>query len=98
MERYFYSDTVSNFIASSNDEILGRLARANRHDLELTQSDAWGQQIEILKEILTEYEGVTFFEYAIPRMGKRIDVLLIIKNVLFVLEFKIGESEYLLSA
>ena len=38
--------------------------------------------------------GSIFFEYSIPRMGKRIDVVLIIKNVIFVLEFKVGEKEF----
>jgi hypothetical protein len=38
--------------------------------------------------------GAIYFEYAIPRMGKRIDVLLIINSVLLVLEFKTGEKEY----
>ena len=39
-----------------------------------------------------------YFEFSIPRMGRRIDVVLIIKNVIFILEFKVGEEEYLLSA
>ena len=40
------------------------------------------------------YKGAIFFEYSIPRMGRRIDVLLIIDSVIFVLEFKIGECEF----
>ena len=31
-------------------------------------------------------------------MGKRIDVVLIINNVIFILEFKVGEKEYLHTA
>jgi hypothetical protein len=50
-----------------------------------------------LKEVVLEYKGRIFFEYSIPRMGRRIDVVLIIRNVIFVIEFKVGEKEFLLS-
>src|SRR6185436_11327328 len=35
-----------------------------------------------------------YFEYSIPRMGRRIDVVLLIDSALFVLEFKIGEHRF----
>jgi hypothetical protein len=98
MKRSFYSDTISNFCSSTSEAILGILASNNEFSLELTQREAWRQEIIILKNILPNYQGAIFFEYSIPRMGKRIDVVLIIQNVIFVLEFKIGEKEFLLSA
>lgn len=98
MQRSFYSDSITNFLNASADQILGTIATRNDFSLELTQKDAWLQQIRILKEILPNYIGLIFFEYSIPRMGRRIDVVLIIKNVIFVLEFKVGEKEFLLSA
>ena len=36
-----------------------------------------------------------FFEFSIPRMGRRVDCVLIIQNIVFVIEFKVGEKEYL---
>ncbi|MEP6466146.1 MAG: DUF2075 domain-containing protein [Parafilimonas sp.] len=98
MNRSFYSDTISNFCSSTSDIILGILAGNNEFALEITQREAWLQEIKILKDVLLNYQGSIFFEYSIPRMGKRIDVVLIIQNVIFVLEFKIGEKEFLLSA
>jgi schlafen family protein len=98
MKRSFYADTISNFCSAPSETILGILASNNEFSLELTQREAWLQQIDILKNILPYYNGSIFFEYSIPRMGKRIDVVLIIQNVIFVLEFKIGEKEFLLSA
>ena len=98
MKRSFYSDTIFNFQLTTSENILGVLASNNEFSLELTQREAWLKQIHILKGILGIYEGAIFFEYSIPRMGKRIDVVLIIKNVIFILEFKIGEKEFLLSA
>ncbi len=98
MKRSFYSDTITNFRSSSSETILGILAANNDFSLEQTQRVAWEQEIIILKDILINYQGRIFFEYSIPRMGRRIDVVLIIKNVIFVLEFKVGEKEFLLSA
>lgn len=98
MERYYYSNSISKFINTSKNEIIGELSRNSGFSLLQTQLNAWVVQIEILKRILAELEGSIFFEYSIPRMGRRIDVVLIVKNVIFILEFKVGEKEYLLSA
>src|SRR4051812_46997062 len=98
MKRSFYSDSITNFLQTTTDHILGVLARSNEFSLEITQKDSWVQEINILKEILNTQNGKIFFEYSIPRMGKRIDVVLIIKNVIFILEFKVGEKEFLSNA
>lgn len=98
MKREFYSDTISSFLKSSTQEILGTLSQNNDFALEQTQRNAWVQEIEILKKVLPRYDGLVLFEYSIPRMGRRIDVVLIIQNVIFILEFKIGEKEFSLSA
>ena len=47
-----------------------------------------------LKASLSNYIGKIYFEYSVPRIGQRIDVLLIIESAIFVLEFKIGERKY----
>lgn len=97
MIRSFYSAPIKSFIESTAQEILGTLAENNGFALDLTQKTAWLQEIKILKEILQTYTGSIYFEYSIPRMGRRIDVVLIIKNVIFILEFKVGEKEFLSS-
>ena len=94
MNRAYYSDEIKTFLTSSTNEILGILADKNEFATEQTQKDAWKFQIEYLQEVLKDYSGSIYFEYAIPRMGKRIDVLLIIKSILFVVEFKVGDREY----
>jgi hypothetical protein len=94
MRREYYSDTISDFINRNNDEILGKLAQGNDFALEQTQRDAWLEEIRILKTVLHPYNGSVYFEYSIPRMGKRIDVVLVIGSVIFVLEFKVGEKEF----
>jgi hypothetical protein len=98
MKRYYYSDLISKFCISTSQEILGAIVESNEFSVETTQKDAWLEQIKILRPILLNYEGGIFFEYSIPRMGGRIDTVLIIKNVIFVIEFKVGEKEFNQSA
>ncbi|MFC0877077.1 DUF2075 domain-containing protein [Saccharicrinis sp. FJH2] len=94
MNRAYYSDIINNFLHKSETEILGALTLENEFSTEQTQRDAWIFQIKYLQILLVGYSGSIYFEYAIPRMGKRIDVLLIIKSIIFVIEFKVGETDY----
>jgi hypothetical protein len=96
--REYYSDSIDNFLKSSTEAILGILVSNNEHTLIHTQRGAWVSEIEILRSVLQPYQGSIYFEYSIPRMGRRIDVVLLIGSVIFVLEFKIGESEFNASA
>jgi len=99
MKRDFYSASIAEFRNTVPDQILGHLAANNPFALEHTQRNAWlGREIDILQDILLHREGFIYFEYAIPRMGKRIDVVLIIGPVIFVLEFKVGEKEFTTAA
>jgi hypothetical protein len=94
MSRAYYSDSIASFVLSEPDEIIGKLTQGSEFAVEMTQRDAWMGQIAILKQVLLKYEGSIYFEYSIPRMGERIDVVLLIGPVIFVLEFKVGESEF----
>ena len=94
MKRDYYSDSIARFRNTSPNEILGQLVRSSGFSIEHTQRDAWLEEIRILKYVLSSVDGSIYFEYAIPRMGKRIDVVLLIGSVIFVLEFKVGEREF----
>ncbi len=96
--REYYSDNIDNFLKASTETILGILTSNNDYALIHTQRGAWIAEIEILRDVLQPYHGSIYFEYSIPRMGRRIDVVLLIESVIFVLEFKIGESEFTSSA
>ena len=98
MRREYYKDSIANFRATSPNEILGNLVRSSGFAIEQTQRDAWLEEISILQQVLSNRNGQVYFEYAIPRMGKRIDVVLVTGSVIFVLEFKVGESEFKSSA
>jgi DUF2075 family protein len=98
MKREYYTDSISNFLGSSPEEIIGKLTLNNEFPLEQTQRDAWLAEIQILKPVLLPYQGAIYFEYSIPRMGRRIDVVIIISSVIFIIEFKIGEKDFAKSA
>lgn len=89
--RSFYAASIAEFIAATEDTIIAELVRNNQFNLLQTQRDAWLRQIEILKAELAGSTGHIFFEYSIPRMGHRVDAVLLIEGVLFVVEFKVGE-------
>ena len=89
----YYQADLATFFNTAENEILGELAAKHHFDLENEQRHAWQQQIRILKVSLsTLAAGQVYFEFSIPRMGKRADVVLLVDGVLFVLEFKVGAA------
>ena len=94
MNRAYYQDPISSFVSKDSRIILAELAQGNEFDLQATQRDAWLEQIDILKPALQGLQGQIFFEFSIPRMGHRVDVVLLIDGIVFVLEFKSGESKF----
>lgn len=97
-ERYFYENSFSGFLQQSDEEILGILSQNNNFNLVLQQKDAWIDEIPIMKNVVKYFsEGRIAFEYSIPRLGKRADVVLVFHGIIFVLEFKVGENAYLLN-
>jgi DUF2075 family protein len=95
MLNYYYSDKISDFLQKPQETIIGEISINGRLGHINTELYAWEYQIKLLKEVLNNLDGHVFFEFSIPRMGKRVDCLLIIKNIVFVIEFKVGEKEYI---
>lgn len=96
MRRAGYGGEIEAFLDSSVEEILGRLASVSGFAVELTQRDAWVAEIVLLQDVLLPFRGrgSVYFEYSIPRLGKRIDVVAIIDSVVFVMEFKVGAADF----
>lgn len=96
MNRAGYSASIESFLDTSADAILGQLVSRSDFAVELTQRDAWLAEVRLLHAVLGDYRrrGAVYFEFAVPRLGKRIDVLAIIGHVVFVLEFKVGERQF----
>jgi hypothetical protein len=96
MNRAYYSDPIGTFLSKSPEEVIGVIVLNTSFAMEASQRDAWLEEIEILQRVLLPYRGrgTVYFEYSVPRLGKRIDVVAIIDHVLFVIEFKVGEREF----
>ena len=89
-----YNATIKEFKLTNFGEIYSKID----HSVENSQRSglqkfAWDGEIQFLQEALKTDEGQIIFEYSIPRIGKRIDVVLLIRNIVFVLEFKVGEDD-----
>ncbi len=95
MSRSYYSAEINEFLKHNPDYILGVLCNHHTFSVDELQKRAWQNQILILQSILSNLnKGQILFEYSIPRMGKRVDVVLLYAGIVFVLEFKVGEKEY----
>lgn len=95
MKQAYYSRPISNFLHESPQTILGHLAE--QHSLEITplQRNAWLEQIVLLHDSLRGHgHGWVAFEFTVPRMGKRVDNIIIIDGIIFVIEFKTGADEF----
>lgn len=96
LTRAYYTADIGSFLAHGSDTILGRLSATSPFAIEPTQRDAWLVQIDTLETALegADPRGLIAFEFAIPRMGKRIDVLIVLGKAVYVLEFKVGERKF----
>ncbi len=95
MNRAYYSSSIADFLIENSDAVYGKISgNYDLNKLTIQQANSWKKQIEILKETLSSLKGRVYFEFTIPRMGKRVDNILIIDNCIFVLEFKIGSELY----
>ena len=95
MKRTYYQSSCEAFRAKTSEEILGEIVSHNAFALEQMQRDAWIYQINLLKTVVASlFGGGIAFEYTIPRIGARIDNVLIYNGVIYIIEFKVGEHSY----
>ena len=94
--RYYYTDTITDFLKKTDNSIIGDLTISSQHDINDETTAAWLEEINVMQEVLKPYPncGSVFFEYNIPRMGRRIDVVAIIDNIIFLFEFKAMNDKF----
>ena len=94
--RCLYSASFGEFMNSKPLTILGALHNNYHGDTPTTTDEAWMGEITIMQQVLIpwkEEHGQIIFEYDIPRLGKRIDVVLLLRGLIFCLEFKVGKQD-----
>lgn len=103
LKRAWYSASIPDFLGADADTIVGILTRHSHFAVDKTQTDAWLQEIASMKTALSALSGAEaeaiqrgaiHLEFTIPRMGRRIDVVLVAGAVVFAIEFKAGESQF----
>ena len=96
--RCLYDSDINSFLNKEKETILGILCERYHGDALTTTRDAWMKEIEVMQMTLIPWgdtDGRIIFEYDIPRLGKRIDVVLLLNGIIFCLEFKAGQSSVL---
>lgn len=100
MNRFFYKSEIKKFVKDSIETIFGIISMNDAGDSVKEQKYAWSEEIEIMQHVLfpwREENAEIIFEYSIPRLGKRIDVVVLLRGIVFILEFKAGQHDYLQS-
>ena len=96
MSRCLYNSSFEKFINADENSIFGALCDNYHGDALTTTREAWKSEITIMQNViatLNDEKGQIIFEYDIPRLGKRIDVVLLLEGIVFCVEFKVGESK-----
>ena len=96
--RCLYTATIKKFLDEKPLAVLGSLHNNYHGDALTTTDEAWKGEIDILQQVLApwkEENAQIIFEYEIPRLGKRIDVVLLLRGIIFCLEFKVGQRDAL---
>ena len=93
MDRAYVAIAAVEVPAQSDSDLFGRLARKLPFSLELSQKAAWDYQIKHLRELASMLPSAYFFlEFLIPRMGRRVDLVVILRGTIFVVEYKVNKS------
>lgn len=98
MNRCLYNSSFTDFLNTDDNTIFGVLCDRYHGEALTTTREAWKSEISIMKDILVRFankDGQIIFEYDIPRLGKRVDVVLLFEGIVFCVEFKVGESRIL---
>ena len=92
--RAWYRSSIAVFLSTTTDGVLGELARNSAFTVDEAQRDAWLEEIAFLRQQLDGISGSLFLEFTIPRMGSRVDAVLLVGATVFVIEFKVGSVSF----
>ncbi|MDQ8153549.1 MAG: DUF2075 domain-containing protein [Gemmatimonadota bacterium] len=90
----YYSSPIDEFLSSTDDSVLGQMTAHGQFALDIEQRNAWQSQLSILRSCLGGLDGYLLIEFDVPRLGSRIDVVVIIGAAVIPIEFKVGERAF----
>jgi hypothetical protein len=95
MKRAGYDASGLNFKNESTERVIGSLTNAATFNVDLKQRNAWQYIIQHLKNAISDFDSAyVFLEFAIPRMGRRVDAIVLFNGCVFVIEYKVGSGEF----
>lgn len=95
LKRAYYASSIKEFLQKDPYTIFGEITSNDQFASDDLQKNAWKEEIKILKNTLPAFpNGYVLFEYTIPRIGNRIDAIVLLPGIVFLLEFKVGETTY----
>jgi hypothetical protein len=95
MQRAYVSAPASQICRLSDAELLGQLAGRLPFAVEPAQRAAWEYQIQHLRHLAGELPDAHFYlEFLIPRMGRRADLVVLQAGIVFVVEYKLGATQF----
>jgi hypothetical protein len=90
----YYAASAGAFLNETTESILGSLTAQSSFAVDVAQRDAWIGGINALRMALVGIDGTLFLEFDVPRIGSRIDAVLISSSAVLVIEFKVGETRF----
>jgi hypothetical protein len=90
----WYRAEISQFLHTHTDEVLGTLGRHSTFDDAQTQRRAWQEEIALLKSALVGIDGWLLLEFEVPRLGSRIDAVVVTGGAIVPIEFKVGSAKF----
>jgi hypothetical protein len=95
LTRSYYSASAADFLRVSPAAVLGELVTHHTFAVDQSQRNAWQAEILHLQKVANALpDSFVFLEFAIPRMGKRVDAVIVSSGHVLVIEYKIGADEY----
>jgi hypothetical protein len=104
----FYADSVAAFLRASDDEVYAPLAGPHGYTLAPEQLSAWRLQLPLLRDALADFTAHhaaepanlaapapwIHLEFDIPRLGRRVDAVLVTSTAVIPIEFKVGAKKF----
>ncbi len=93
--RAYLSVAVDDLPSFTDEHLFGELNKNSPFAIEPAQRTAWHFQISHLRQLASALPGAHFFvEFLIPRMGRRADLVVHYRGIVFVVEYKIGAEKF----
>ena len=94
----WYQAPIAEFLGETTDSVVGALATGSQFPITPAQAQAWKAEVDLLKSWLDGVSGEVLLEFTIPRLGGRIDAVVLTGPLVFAIEFKVGATEFDYSA